>query len=421
MKSPSLRKARPTRRDRRVEVLEEAAKALNARGVSQAALTEIARGLGVSRPALYYYFEDQEDLVFQSYVRSCEILSRQFSNAVKAGGDAMDVIEAFIGGMLDEDANEAAALCEVAYLRPEQREIVRGFYGAILSDIADLLTLGAGRGELRECSTRIVGHAIIGLVSTIALAKRRWWANVPVSGQVSYRDLVAALKSMLTVGVAADRGAPVSYKPFDLPSRHLPVGGVFDTEALAAAKLEALLAAASWLFNLKGVDATSLDEIALKVGVTKRVIYHNIGDKEALVAACYRRTFKFYKDIAERTKAYDGSRIEALCASWHAHADASLREDMAPLGPLMGYQALSAKDLKSIQDEGSQRANYYLQFYAEGQAEGSIRPLNARALLSIQLRMFRWLPKWIDPVDEAERQSVAREITDLICLGLRPA
>ena len=87
---------------------------------------------------------------------------------------------------------------------------------------------------------------------------------------------------------------------FTLSPMGLPAGRAFDPAAMAAARQEALLAAASWLFNLKGVDATSLEEIAVRVGVTKKVIYHNIGDKQTLVAQCIRRAFRFYEDIGAR-------------------------------------------------------------------------------------------------------------------------
>ena len=49
---------------RHERVLDEAARQLNAKGVSLTSLTEIAEKLGISRAAMYYYVEDREDLVF---------------------------------------------------------------------------------------------------------------------------------------------------------------------------------------------------------------------------------------------------------------------------------------------------------------------------------------------------------------------
>ena len=93
-------KARATRGSKRALFLEEAARALNSRGISQTSLADLAQTIGVSRAALYYYFEDQQDLVFQSYRRSCEMMARRLSEAVHRGGGALTILNDFIDGML---------------------------------------------------------------------------------------------------------------------------------------------------------------------------------------------------------------------------------------------------------------------------------------------------------------------------------
>lgn len=406
---------RATRGAKRAQVLEEAARALNARGVSQTSLADIAKRVGVSRAALYYYFDDQEDLVFQCYRQSCELMAQQLEAAGRLGLPAMATLEAFVDGMLREDTAEFAALSEAAFLRPEQRSVILGLYEAILGDIAAILRDGAARDELRPCGARVVAQAIVGLVSWIPLA-RRWRTSDPLS----HHDLVEAIKDLLRSGVAADRRAPVAYTPFDLSPPGVPVGRIFDAETMAAARQEALMAAASWLFNLKGIDATSLEEIALRVGVTKKVIYHNVGDKETLVAECYRRSFRIYEEIAARAEACEGSRIEAITASTHAYAESSLREDITPLAPLAGFEALPDGAREEIQASAARLMDAFLQLYADGRAEGAVRRFNARAVLAIHPAVFEWLPKWFEIFEPEERAAAPRELGELVRLGLLP-
>jgi AcrR family transcriptional regulator len=71
-------------------------------------------------------------------------------------------------------------------------------------------------------------------------------------------------------------------------------GGLFDREAQFDAKREKILAAASQLFNRRGVDTTSLDDIAAAVGATKRTLYHYVGDKQTILSACYARTHRIF-------------------------------------------------------------------------------------------------------------------------------
>ncbi len=415
VKQGSKSESRATRGLKRAKVLAEAAKSLNYQGVSQTSLADIARRVGVSRAALYYYFEDQQDLVFQCYQQSCELIAQRLHKARAAGGDAMSVIEGFVDGMLDDDDSEFAALSEMAYLRPEQRGAILGLYEAILNDVADLLRAGAARGELRPCDGRIVGQAIIGLTSWIPLARR--WRTRETLGDA---DMVAATKDLLRSGLAADRTAASRYRPFDLTPPGVPVTRIFDADTMAAARRESLLAAASWIFNLKGVDATSLEEIALLRGVTKKVIYHNVGDKETLVAACYRRSFQIYEDFQARQLAYDGPRIEAICAQFHALAEASFREDIAPLAPLAGLESLAEGPLEEIHASAGRIMENSLRNHGRGEAEGSMRPMNRRAVLSMLPGVFEWLPKWFDLFDAEQRARAPAELAELIRVGLRP-
>jgi AcrR family transcriptional regulator len=407
---------RSSRGLKRTRVLDAAAKALNRRGVSQASLAEIAESIGLSRAALYYYFEDQEDLVFQCYRRSCELMANSLNDATSESTDALAVIEAFIDGLLAEEVPEIAALSEVAFLRPEQQSTILRAFESVRTDIAEIIKEGVCNGQLRPCAPGVVAASIIGLVSWLPMARR-----LPTTGTLSNDDLVEALKAMLRVGVAADRRAPVEYRPFELLPISLPALQVFDADVLAAARKEALTAAASWLFNLKGVDATSLEEIALRVGVTKKVIYHNIGDKETLVAECFHRSFRFYENSAQRMRDYDGPRIDAICAGVHERTEATLREDISPLAPLAGFEETLPKHAKEdIENSGLRLQDKYLEIYAKGQAEGSVREVNVQAILQIHTGSFKWLPKWFDTFRPAERAAAPREVAELLRLGLSP-
>jgi AcrR family transcriptional regulator len=64
-------------KSRREQLLDQAARELNSKGISMTSLTDVADKLGFSRASLYYYVEDREDLMFQVYLRSSEIMARQ--------------------------------------------------------------------------------------------------------------------------------------------------------------------------------------------------------------------------------------------------------------------------------------------------------------------------------------------------------
>lgn len=406
-------KSRSIRGARRTRVLEVAARTLNRIGVSTNSLPSIAEELGVSRAALYYYFEDQEDLVFQSYRRSCEILAQHLNDAARTSSDSMSTIVSFVDRVLGPDAPEFASLSDLAYLREERRSTIMGLIHGIRSSIADVLEAGHRKGELRSCSSGIIAAAILGLVSWRRIA-RTWRSNDPLSDQ----DLIEAAKSLLRLGIANDRAAPIHLRPMELPHASAWSSNVFDAVAVVEAKQESLLAAASWLFNLKGIDATSLDEIAARLGVTKKVIYHNLGDKQKLVEECFRRSFTFYEEITDRTGGYDGSRLAAITASTYAFAEANLREDIAPLAPLSGVEGLAPAVLEELNRSADRMMDAFLAHYAQGQKEGSIRHLNSRAVIAVNPGIWEWLPKWYETLTESERAIAPSELAELNRIGL---
>ena len=92
----SARRSGGAAKSRREQLLDEAARELNSKGISMTSLTDVADRLGFSRASLYYYVEDREDLMFQVYLRSSEIMARQLGEAAQSGRSALEVVAGFV-------------------------------------------------------------------------------------------------------------------------------------------------------------------------------------------------------------------------------------------------------------------------------------------------------------------------------------
>lgn len=415
-KAPKSRRRQP-QRGRRELVLTAAAGTLNRYGVSYASMPHLAQQLGVSRAALYYYVRDQRDLVFQSYRRTCDTLLAELSAAISIGGDAAATLEHFLASSLAADATEIAALSDLAYLaEPERMEIVSAL-NHVRSRLSTVLTAGSAAGVLRPCNASVIATAILGLLLWVRTTLL--W-RIEAAGRNS-ADVQNTLRSVVRLGIATDRAAVVLPPATRLPAPGPELSDIFDATAVAAAKHETLLSTASWLFNLKGVDATSLDEIAARLGVTKKVIYHNVGDKETLVVECYRRSFRFYESVARGLRQYDGTRLAALIAAMQTLAATNLREDLARLVPLSGIESLPASVRVEIEQSSARLRDMHSAEVMAGQAEGSIRgDVNAALVVGLTPGLYQWLPKWYETLSPAERACAPAEISQLYCLGLLP-
>lgn len=403
------------RRSKRDLVLDTAARHLNARGVSQTSLSGIAAALGLTRAALYYYAEDRDDLVFQAYRRSCETMARDLDAASKAEGTGLERIAAFVRLALDAERPEPAALAEVAALPSPQRETIEALHQSNIARLVDLVEAGQADGSIRPAHALVVAQAIVGMISWIPLAPR--WTGEPEAG---FR--ASALAGALTLvgdGVAADPGTEPRFEPLDRAILEPQRGNLFDREAAAAMKLEELLRAASRLFNRKGVEATSVDEIAAAVGATKGAVYHYLADKPDLVARCFRRAFRISDRILAAVELAGGPAMDRTLAGTELLVQANLRDEVCPLAPLAGVEALPPESRDEIIDRVRGLEHGYPAVAAEGLADGSVRPgVDLTGTAIAMAGVFGWLHKWYSP-SIVLPDTVVQEHLRLLASGLR--
>lgn len=402
------------RRGKREAVLDAAARQLNARGVSNASLGEIAAGLGITRAALYYYVEDRDDLVFQCYRRACEAMARDLDAAAKADGSGMDRLLVFIDRALDPDRAEPAALAEVGALPQLQRETIEGLHHGNVAQLIDLIEAGQADGSVRDCDPLIVAQAIVGVVSWIPLVPR--WTGEPEAGFRTRARAGAA--TLIREGVAADPETALAFAPLDIAILRPARGNAFDRDAAAAMKLEELLRAASRLFNRKGVEATSIDDIAAEVGATKGVVYHYLADKPDLLARCFRRAFTLSDRILQAVELSGGTAMQRNLAGLALLVEANLDDEFCPLAPLAGVEGLPADARDEIMARVRALEQGYPEVAREGLADGSVRDVDLTAVAQSMAGAFGWLHKWWRP-ELAARDAVIAEHVRLLAGGLR--
>jgi AcrR family transcriptional regulator len=400
-------------KSRREELLDEAARELNSKGISMTSLTDVADRLGFSRASLYYYVEDREDLMFQVYLRSSEIMARQLGEAALLGGTALKVVSNFVAKILDPAAPELAALSEIGLLDQAERETVLGIYEAVVARLASVLEVGAKAGEVRRCDFPIVARTIISIIHSIPL-----YSPLAAALKVSRQQIIESATDIIVNGWDADRARAVEPPPIDFSPLLAQPGGLFDRGALIEAKREKILAAASQLFNRRGVDTTSLDDIAAAVGATKRTLYRYVGDKQTILSACYARTDKIFCFIREQASAQGGSAIETLIAVLRANSISHQRDDIEPLRASTGYDALNEQEKAVATKRAAELVQAYRALCRESQSENSMRDINRDCLLLLLRGAGSWLAKGLVRGDDQRKAQIAAETADVLRIGL---
>lgn len=400
---------------RRERVLREAARQLNDQGLTLTALHDLADRLGVSRAALYYYVKDRADLVFQTYQWSLESTIRRITRSFAPGVPVAEGLKTYIGRWIADPDADPSYISEIGYLRPDQRQVVLEAYERAVGLLREVFEAALAAGDLRPCDVDVAARTVMNMASFTPFARR--WALART--EVSRERLIAAMTDLLLDGWSADRSRRAVYTSADLSPLAPPALSPFDRLGLGEAKREAILATASRLFNERGVSTTSLDDIAGEMGFTKRAIYHHVGDKPAVIAACYMRAFRIYAHV-RASAAAEHDPLAALCAYQDGVAAVQMDDHLKPLRLLDGVEGLSEADQEAIRAEAVAGRDALTALYEQGRDAGRLKPMDVEALLLAMPGSTTWLTKGLITPDAARKRQIAAEIADLMARGLRP-
>lgn len=409
----SLAPKRATKRD---TLLAEAALQFNTKGIAGTALNDIAAKLELTRAALYYYVEDRDDLVFQTYLRSCEIAAEDLANAYEVGRDGLDRLLLYVARALDAERAPAAVLSEVSYLTGAARATVEKAQRRNLDALQRLVAEGIADGSVRACDVSVAAQTVAGLVSWAPLWPD-WVGGTAQTARNFRRRVAAATRDLLSDGLASDP-AVVIRCPINVETFRPRPANVFDRRQAQAMKIEQIAMTASRLFNRQGIDGTSLDQICEELGATKGALYHYFADKQELVVHCYRRGFDLFEAFVETAAQAGKSGLERGTIGLHLNVQAQA-SDLSPLMPQPGLDALPARHRNDITRRALAIEQQFEAFGRQGRADGSYRDCDLDTVSLVGAGVFAWIPKWYVAGDPRTPWQVADETMNLFIRGLR--
>lgn len=406
-------RAEPKRQSRRQTILNEASRQLNSRGVSLATLKGIANALGVTRESLYYYIRGREELVFLCYLQSAQSLLRHFDEASLSASTETEKLFNFIDASLADDEPELCAPFELGMIEKEKRQTIVQAYEKLQGQITGLLKRGIGSGEFRSCDVEVATHMTLNIVFWLPFVNLLR-DGLPVLSRKDFREFI---KTFILEGTAADRGVMPTYEEMDFRVREEATLQAFDRIWITDVKREAILATASRLFNEKGVDTTTLEEIASQLGATTGALYHHLGDKETIVTECYLRAGQIAIHIIDRALELPALKPNAAAAFLHAWALAQMRQDLAPLRPFAGFDALTSEAKQRIEESSARFGERWHRLIAAGSANGEYRDMDLDAFKLILPGVSSWVVR-MSTRDLEHQRAIARELAVLQTIGI---
>jgi len=184
-----------------------------------------------------------------------------------------------------------------------------------------------------------------------------------------------------------------------------------------ARKREALIQQAAHAFQQKGFAATSMEDIASNLGVTKGALYRYIRNKHEVLFECFKIAERLSDEALAEASAHRGNGFEKLRLFMHQFIDQFISRGI--VGNIMSdISALLDEDRRAIV-RGRDRIDRRLrEIIAIGIEDGSIKPCNPKITVFTIMGAINWIPNWYSSHGEFDSSQIAVMMTELFLEGM---
>jgi AcrR family transcriptional regulator len=181
--------------------------------------------------------------------------------------------------------------------------------------------------------------------------------------------------------------------------------------------LDGVLTAAVQLFNERGYEATSMGDLAERLGITKSSIYHHVSSKQELLRMAVDRALDGLFEAADEVRAMDAPAIERL--------ELLIRRSVLVLAGRVEFVTLllRVRGNTAVEMEALLRRRIFdarvTELVAMAKSEGDIRPdVDPAIAARLLFGMVNSLSEWYRP-DRGTAETMADTVTAIAFEGLR--
>jgi AcrR family transcriptional regulator len=182
-----------------------------AKGYRQTSLDDVAEKLRITKPALYYYFKNKEEIYLECYRRGVALTQESLERLRAHAGSGLEKVAGFIQTytvivardfgrfLVRQDGRELSPKAQ-AEVRAEKRKIDRTLRVFIEQGIKD--------GSIRPCNVKLAAFSLAGAIHSLAT----WFEP---GGELTAEEVATEFAQTLTQGLANGRRAKLRIPAFE--------------------------------------------------------------------------------------------------------------------------------------------------------------------------------------------------------------
>ncbi len=189
---------------KRDAVLKTAAHLFVERGYQKTSMSLLSTRLKITKPALYYYFRNKEEILVACYRSGIAAIESHLQPLDAGPGSAMTRLQMFVQGyatvILTHEFGRCVAMIDDSELSAETRRGVRDLKRRVDVSIRTLVTAGMADGSIAACNPKLVSFAIAGAINWAG----RWYKP---GGELQPKEIAEEFMRILTGGLGAMHAA----------------------------------------------------------------------------------------------------------------------------------------------------------------------------------------------------------------------
>ena len=184
---------------KRQRILEEAAAAFVERGVYRTTLDDIADRLGITKPALYYYFSSRDEIIAACLATAMSDNEAALARARCTEGTGLEKLRLWLSEYaagIQRDFGKCVVLIDPESLGHESRQKHRAAQRRQLDSSRDLIRQGIADGSIQSCDPGVAVLTLFGAINSMT----RWYDP---DGELALDQVIDQVLAILENGIRA--------------------------------------------------------------------------------------------------------------------------------------------------------------------------------------------------------------------------
>ncbi len=187
--------SRVRQRDLKLQTLVRLASVMfNKHGYEGLSLADIAKVLGITKQAIYYYTKSKEDLLLKCYTRALDLADQAYDHSEMEGNTGFEKIVSFVRFHLNPDAEPSAILDNLGALTPEHRQTISSRAKALEQRMRGFIREGIEDGSINHIDPKFAEFWILGSLSWMP----KWFKS---DGEVSATEVADSFIQLIGEGL----------------------------------------------------------------------------------------------------------------------------------------------------------------------------------------------------------------------------